>query len=179
MAGRRKGWESLSEAQRKRYVGKGITRGGYESGVSLDAARGHASKHSKGYIHPPKGVRPNRAALDRLTLGMGDTKDRRAIETWYERDAPAWVKNQNLAPDTAARIFMANLRPENWGRVEIFQQRDGTYVAYVHSKRGGPTRKLELADVESANELGNYIEDYDGYGDEGLDVEWHSTGNRR
>lgn len=39
--GRRRSWDSLSPAYRKRLSGKGITRGQFESGVSLAAARGH------------------------------------------------------------------------------------------------------------------------------------------
>ncbi|HET9131465.1 MAG TPA: hypothetical protein VFO86_10980, partial [Terriglobia bacterium] len=42
MAGRRKAWEALTAAYRKRLERGGIGKAQYEGGASLRAARGHA-----------------------------------------------------------------------------------------------------------------------------------------
>lgn len=43
----RKGWDSLSDAQRRRYERAGITRQAYNSGASLAKARGHGSEEKE------------------------------------------------------------------------------------------------------------------------------------
>jgi len=40
----RKGWDALSDAQRRRYQRAGITRQAYDSGASLAKARGHGGE---------------------------------------------------------------------------------------------------------------------------------------
>lgn len=52
MASRRKGWSELSDAYRGRLEQQGVTRQQYESGASLQAARGHSVTPERltGYI---------------------------------------------------------------------------------------------------------------------------------
>src|SRR5487761_1939653 len=59
----RKGWEQLTPTYQKRLAGKGITAKSYASGVSLNAARGHATARSAAYVHPPKGVPPAEGSI--------------------------------------------------------------------------------------------------------------------
>jgi hypothetical protein len=51
----RRGWDALSPGYRQRLERKGISRGDYESGISIQAARGHA--HT-----PERPAQPNIAA---------------------------------------------------------------------------------------------------------------------
>jgi hypothetical protein len=46
----RKGWDALSDKYRKRLLNKGITRSAYESGVSLNVARGHLNPQWEAYV---------------------------------------------------------------------------------------------------------------------------------
>lgn len=50
MAFRRRGWDSLSPAYRNRLKRNGITRRAYESGASLEKARGHGAKDRVGIM---------------------------------------------------------------------------------------------------------------------------------
>ena len=161
----RKGWEQLTPTYQKRLAGKGITAKSYASGVSLNAARGHATARSAAYVHPPKGVRPPKEALAKLIDNLANNEERRAVEKWYAVDAPEWLRSRNLGADVAAQIFNANLRPEYWGKIDIYEQRDGSRVVYIESTRGGATRKFVISDKDSSEELSDWYESYDFDGD--------------
>jgi hypothetical protein len=168
---KRKGWSALTQPVRRRYELAGITATSYGEGASLDKARGHYTPYYKSYVHPPRGPRPPKVALDKLVNGVANTKERRAVEKWYETDAPKWLRSTNLGADTAAQIFMANLRPENWESVDMYVQRDGSVIAYIESTRGGPRRKITFADTDAAREVERYLDDVEFEGER----EWHDS----
>ena len=174
----RKGWSELTPTYKLRLSNKGITESVYASGtVSLAAARGHSSPRSAGYVHPPRGIRPPKAAVEKLIEGLANTEERRSVERWYERDAPEWLRSMRLSADTAAQIFMANLRPENWESITVYGQRDDSKVIYIESTKGGATRKFVVSDAEGVAELEDWYDSYEF--DDPADVEWHDTPNGR
>ena len=166
---KRKGWSALSQPVRRRYELAGITATSYGEGASLDKARGHYTPRDKAYVHPPRGPRPPKVALDKLVNGVANTKERRAVEKWYETQAPEWLRSRNLGADTAAQIFMANLRPESWETATVYTQRDDRRFLYIESKHGGPVRKIELPDRDAMRELETWYDAYDF--DEAWDLE--------
>lgn len=54
---RKRDWSSLSKSYQSRLLGGGITKQAYESGASLQAARGHAHTPE----HPEEAIKPKNA----------------------------------------------------------------------------------------------------------------------
>lgn len=173
----RKGWDNLSAPYRKRLASAGISEASYNAGTSLKWARGrHAAEVETYYHRRRRSGDPPIEDLERLKLGMANTPQRRRVERWYAQEAPEYLRDSGLAADTAAELYLTDLKPELWESVEMFTQRDGSVTVYLRSRRHGKIRKFELADRESAEELVDYISrhlDQAKYGPP--DVEWHDS----
>src|ERR1700678_3108251 len=90
MAGRRD-WDALSAGYRKRLKSAGITRCQYESGVSLEKARGHARTPE----HPERSSKnPTRyAAYEAKKLGIADRIQDFKRQKWGHR--PKWNEGRS------------------------------------------------------------------------------------
>lgn len=63
---KRKGWDELSDDYRKRLQRKGITKGQYESGVSIKGARGHSNTPERpADAYTPQGRKQYKDYLER------------------------------------------------------------------------------------------------------------------
>ena len=170
----RRDWDALSPAYRRRLESGGITRSSYESGVPLAKARGHAGP--RGESKKPKGVGPNRTALEKLILNVATDRDRQSVEKWYRDRSPAWLRSRELGADVAGQIYYANLRPEFWQSVDVYPQRGGGYMVYITSTRGGPVRKFAVSDAEAASEVVAFAQTRSrARRREVPDVTWHET----
>lgn len=137
-------------------------------------ARGkHEEEVGTTYHRRKRASDPPLAALEKLMFGLADDRERRAVESWFAT-APEWVRDTDLSADTAAMVYLTDLRPQYWESVEMFTQRDGSVVVYVESRRGGKTRKFTLADREGANELVAFMEGIETQGGP-PDVEWFDS----
>lgn len=167
---RSRDWDGLSSAYKARLESAGITRDSYESGVPLAKARGHAGP--RGESKKPKGVGPNRTALEKLILNVATDRDRQSVEKWYRDRSPAWLRSRELGADVAGQIYYANLRPDYWKSIDIYPQRSGGYMVYITSRRGGPARKFAVSDREAASEVEAFAKSR---GRRPIDVTWHET----
>lgn len=104
----RKGWESLSDAQRRRYVRAGITPQAYASGASLAKARGHGSEEQEAVI---KRIRRRWREWNFPTTALP------AFVAYYGADDAELISDQKIEAaehDTQAVQFMRalwNTRP--------------------------------------------------------------------
>lgn len=100
----RKGWDSLSEAYRKRLIKGGISRAEYEAGASIKKARGHADTPER-----PVGYQPSKYPkyADRRQ-GLERRLQQRKEELFGSR--PKWKVEKSLANIRSHPATMAQLR---------------------------------------------------------------------
>lgn len=169
-------WSSLSDRQKKRYVGAartgsltGIpiegtprqitvaTKRYYESGGSLEGGRGR---------HQPPGAAPRRAYLQEVT-GNGDNRSADVLKAWREGPTvPKWIPTNRVVmfDDTAAALSQIGIHPRNWQSVDIRRSPDGTnFIMTVKSKRGA-TRIVNLPDRDSVSQVAALMRNREGQG---------------
>jgi hypothetical protein len=152
------GYRNLSTPYRTRLERQGITQRQWEDGVSLQAARGHAT-----YKAP--GGAPREATL-RIAVGQGTQVDERELARWRRSNlAPSWIpKNrQVMQDDVAAALSLIGSAPRNWKTVDIKKNDDGTYSVLVTTKRGAK-RATVLPDYEAVRQFGDLLRNRDGQG---------------
>lgn len=127
-ASRRVGWNKLSAAMRKRYIGAGVSRQAWESGTDLRAARGHTPAR-------PEGSAPLAPVLD-FIAGKGTDTDARKLATWRRDFAPPWLPDRAwMADDTAGALSMLKA-PNTWAAVDFTPRVDEPWTMTVTYRRG-------------------------------------------
>jgi len=174
-------WESLSPAQRKRYVSagrtgtlsgrKGLTesqvRTYYLSGKSLTAARrGRASKEVTAQRAKAKGAVP----LDKGAVAAaqaGDLTDElsKDLKKWRKSSAyPDWLPKSDaiMGDDTAAILASIGSPPSRWESVVLELMPDGSVNMTIQRKGRNQYGKakpitVRLPDMDSAQEVGRLL----------------------
>ena len=174
-------WESLSAAQRKRYVSagrtgtlsgrKGLTqtqvRNYYLSGKSLTAARrGRASKEVTAQQAKAAGVELNNAAV--TAAQAGDLTDQLSddLKAWRKSNGyPDWLPKSDaiMGDDTAAILASIGSPPSRWESVVLEVMPDGSVNMTVQRKGRNQYGKakpitVRLPDIDSAQEVGRLLQ---------------------
>jgi len=95
----RKGWDALSETYRKRLQNKGISRSAYESGASLNLARGH--------IDPLWEAFQKRA--QRFVRGFGVPEDDSRFGEVFEDEEIQRIKDMGIQQGQAYMDYRRNM----------------------------------------------------------------------
>ena len=166
---RRIGWDSLSDAQRRRYEAAGRrgtlsgspflsaaeSRDYYESGGSLEAARGHRRPRAAG-------AAPKDATLRSRVNLLGD-QDRKDLRTWRRsRRAPTWLpkSSETLRDDVAAILSEVDAPPHRWTAVEVSPSGSGHFTLRVFVRGREHPVVTSLPDRGSVSELATLLNDY-------------------
>ena len=188
-------WDSLSPAQRRRYVGAGRTgtlngrknlteaqvKRYYLSGKSLTAARrGRSSKEVTQQAARKTGAKPlPRSVLVDATQGELTTADDQLIRDWRQSALfPKWLPKDRelMGDDVAAILAQLNVDPARWESSTFILNPDGTVTMRVQ-RRGanqfGKPKPLEvtLPDFDAAVEVRDWLRKREG---KGPVIEWDS-----
>ncbi len=143
--GRPKAGQHLSEAQQRRYMNAGITRGQYESGAKVTGARGHgktpehgigdARKHPEKYRDYIQKKEPPRRGGDVIEAGLAQLIEQ------AQRNSQAQLGN-----------YIKYNRERTFKRIagKITFNKDGS----IKSRKGGMTkRQLRITAIATSDEL--------------------------
>jgi hypothetical protein len=133
MAGRRRGWESLSPEYRARLARRGITKSQYEHGRPLAGARGHGATPEHGLKDARKNPRK-----------YGDYLRKRAVP---QAPVPVSVEDQAYELNAAKDAAFLNIS----GRLhDYFKYNEDTVLANVYggvTSESGPVTGMDLAEA--------------------------------
>jgi len=172
---RNRSWSSLSERQKKRYIGAAKT--GSLTGTPFNGTLKQREAYAKRYYegggdlgggrgrHNPTGAAPRKAYLYSV-FGAGDNPDAKTLEgylrspdqlkEWRQSGrAPKWIPTNNvvMSDDTAAALSQIGIDPKNWKSVDIRPAPDRrSYLVTVKSKRGA-TRVVNVAERDNVSQI--------------------------
>ena len=162
--GRSRDFDSLSPAQRKRYLAAGKSKLGldpeevrayYESGKDLRTLRGHAPQLPK--TAAPKPV------VEKIAKGeLPDDTDRAQLAKWRRSRAfPDWLpRDRALMSDrTAAALSQVGQAPDQWRDVLYTWNPDGTVTLTITPSTGYPVDVV--LDREGVSEVGSWLRSTD------------------
>lgn len=129
MAGRRRSWESLSPAYQKRLSQAGVSKGKYERGDSLSAARGHGQTPE----HPREAYKRPEKYRDYIR--------KRPVSTGTRATPEDLAYDLNMAYDNAWRNVSGRL-----GNYIKFNRKN--VIANIYGGIRGPQHHDEGPDVE-------------------------------
>lgn len=156
----RKGWDSLSAGVRARYERAGVTRGEYESGVSLAAARGHgrtperperAAKQPdsyRGYLQRKRnGMRVVTTEGVITVFGLGDGE--RSLVGSHENTVKALMRSGGPSAKRKSTVVAFRSRKPDRLKPDLEDFRNLTVTGY-RRKTGGVLEPFELETDPSA-----------------------------
>ena len=156
-------WNSLSTAQRNRYIAAGRT-GRLTGEPFLDPSevrayyiRGGDLGGGRGY-HPPQQSAPE-APTKASSIGVATPDEVKRLGSWRKNSAPAWLpKSQSvMGDDTAALLSQIGLQPKNWQSVTITPAPGGRFIMRVKSRRSERVASVLLPDRSSVVEVRNLL----------------------
>lgn len=174
-------WESLSAAQRKRYVSagrtgtlsgrKGLTetqvRNYYLSGKSLTAARrGRASQEAtRQRTGRTRGQQLTPDAIDAAQAGQLTDEVSAQLDAWRASSAfPDWLPQDPaiMGKDTAAILASIGSPPQRWESVVLEFLPDGSVNMTIQRKGRNQYGKakpitVRLPDADAASEVGKWL----------------------
>ena len=132
--GRRVGWSKLKKATRDRYLGAGVSREQWESGVDLRTARGHVPK-------APSTAAPSEATLAAIQGQATEATDR-ALIAWQEGTAPSWIPKEMRFDVAAALSQLPN--PSRWKEVAFIPRAGGEPWTMIVTPKNGYPISIEI-----------------------------------